>query len=81
MKQSFRPRDLDRLPDARDGLSRLERAILVALARLVEERGKTSVSTAMLYGRVVEAVDVGQEEFMQALQKLIGLARRGGPSR
>jgi hypothetical protein len=64
-------RDEDRLPDVRDGLTRLERAILFVLHETQRERGNASVTTAMLYGRVVELVNVSQEEFMQALQRMI----------
>lgn len=42
------------------------------------ELGRESVPTAMLYGRVVELVDVGREEFMATLERLVG--RRGGTS-
>jgi len=64
------------LPDARDGLTRLERVILVELARLEAERGGASVPTALLYGRVVERVDVGVDEFQQVLARLVtGLGR------
>lgn len=59
------------LPDARDGLTRLERVILVELARLEAERGGASVPTAMLYGRVVERVAVGVDEFQQVLARLV----------
>jgi hypothetical protein len=64
-------RDEERLPDVRDGLTRLERAILMVLREAEGERGGGHVPTALLYGRVVELVDVSQEEFMQALQRLI----------
>lgn len=68
------------LPDARDGLTRLERVILVELARLENERGGASVPTAMLFGRVVERVDVSAAEFQRVLTRLVG---RGftGPDR
>jgi hypothetical protein len=66
------PRD-GGLPDARDGLTRLERIILVELARLEAERGG-SVPTAMLYGRVVERIDVGVDEFQALLSRLVGRA-------
>lgn len=59
------------LPDARDGLTRLERVILVELSRLEAERGG-SVPTAMLYGRVVERVDVSVAEFQRVLSRLVG---------
>jgi hypothetical protein len=66
----------DRIPDVRDGLTRLERAILFVLAETERERGGASVPTAMLYGRVCELVDVGVEEFQATLQRLVG--RRAG---
>ena len=72
-----RPRsDLDDLPDARDGLTRLERAILVELQRAQAEFGERRVPTALLYGRVVEHVNVSQAEFHAILARLGG--RRGG---
>lgn len=66
------PLALDPLPDARDGLTRLERVILVELARLETERGGASVPTAMLYGRVVERLDVSAGEFQRVLSRLVG---------
>ena len=60
------------VPDARDGLTRLQRVILVELARLEKERGGGHVPTAMLYGRVVEQVDVSVEEFQAVLAELVG---------
>jgi hypothetical protein len=62
----------DRLPDVRDGLTRLERAILFVLAETGRERGGAEVPTAMLYGRVVELVDVGVDEFVATLARLVG---------
>ena len=87
--------DLDRLPDVRDGLTRIERAVLVCLKRLHEEQAASAarraragmhvdaateprhVSTAMLYGRVVEMVDVSVDEFQATLQRLIGPSAMG----
>jgi hypothetical protein len=63
---------VDDLPDIRDGLTRLERAILLKLAELQEEWGDRNVPTAQLYGRVVEVVNVSQDEFMAALRRLVG---------
>jgi hypothetical protein len=60
------------LPDARDGLTRLERVILYQLRLAQRERGEQSVPTAMLYGRVVEHVQVSVQEFQRVLQRLIG---------
>jgi hypothetical protein len=64
----------DGLPDVRDGLTRLERCILVTLRELARERGSddASVPTAQLYGRVVERIDVSLDEFQATLQRLIG---------
>ena len=66
----------DRDVDARDGLTRLERVILWQLRETQKERDGHSVPTAMLYGRVVEHVDVSIEEFQRVLQKLIGTRTR-----
>ncbi|MDB4963475.1 MAG: hypothetical protein JWP01_3474 [Myxococcales bacterium] len=59
------------LPDARDGLTRLERIILWQLHEAEKER-PGSVPTAVLYGRVVEHINVSIEEFQHTLQRLIG---------
>jgi len=64
------------IPDVRDGLTRLERAILVELAKTQEEKPGRGVSTAMLYGRVLDLVDVSQEEFLAALTRLVDRAKR-----
>jgi hypothetical protein len=64
--------DNDRLPDVRDGLTRLERVILYVLAETQRERGDRNVPTFMLYGRVVELIDVSQAEFQATLQRLVG---------
>lgn len=63
---------LPAVPDARDGLTRLERVILVELSRLEAERGGGSVPTAMLYGRVVSHLNVSVEEFQAVLSRLVG---------
>jgi hypothetical protein len=59
------------LPDARDGLTRLERVILWQLREAQRERGDANVPTALLYGRVVEHVDVSIDEFQSVLQRLV----------
>lgn len=64
------------LPDVRDGLTRLERVVLVELSRAQEEFGERHVPTALLYGRVVEHVNVSIEEFQRVL---VRLARRQSP--
>lgn len=58
---------LDNLPDVRDGLNRKQRIILYCLHQLQQERQGRNVPTAMLYGRVVEFVDMGIDEFQADL--------------
>lgn len=60
------------LRDARDGLTRLERIVLWQLREAQRELGRDSVPTALLYGRVVEHINVTVEEFQMTLQRLIG---------
>ena len=67
-----RPPLTETLPDVRDGLTRVERIILWQLDKLQNERGGRNVSSAQLYGRVAEHVNITPEQ-MQAL-----LARLGG---
>jgi hypothetical protein len=62
----------DYLPDARDGLTRLDRVILYVLSRAQEERNGRNVPSAELYGRVVEHINVSVPEFQRALQRLMG---------
>ncbi len=62
----------DRLPDVRDGLTRLERVILWQIDVVRRELDREQVPTAMLYGRVVEYVDVSVAEFQATLARLTG---------
>ena len=59
------------LPDVRDGLSRKERVVLYCLHQAQQELGGRNVPTAMLYGRVVEYVDMSEDELQGILQRLI----------
>lgn len=68
----------DDLPDVRDGLTRLQRIILWQLSEALKERPGRHVPTAMLYGRVVEHIDVSIQEFQAVLSKLTG---QGVPGR
>ena len=61
----------DRLPDARDGLTRIERVILTKLADLQRERGDANVPAPMLYGRVSEVLDLSVAEFQTILARLV----------
>ena len=61
--------DLD-LPDVRDGLTRTERIILYCINQTQKELDGRNVPTAMLYGRVLEYVDISEQELQSVLQKL-----------
>ncbi len=64
--------DLDRIPDVRDGLTRVERVILWQLHEAQKERPGREVPAAMLYGRVVEHVSISVPEFQRVLAHLVG---------
>lgn len=61
---------LDTIPDARDGLTRTERIVLYVLHQTQKERGGRNVPTAMLYGRVLEYVDMSEAELHGYLDRL-----------
>jgi len=61
----------DNLPDVRDGLTRKERIVLFCLNEAQLERGDRNVPTAMLYGRVLEYINISEEELVQILQRLM----------
>ena len=64
------PRDY--VPDSRDGLTSRERIVLQCLYDLQQERGGRHVPTGMLYGSVVEYVNMSGEEMQSILVRLIG---------
>ncbi|WP_185233763.1 hypothetical protein [Teredinibacter franksiae] len=64
---------IDTIADVRDGLNRKERAILYCLKKTQEEMGGRNVPTLMLYGRVLELIDIGEEEFQLILSRFVGL--------
>lgn len=64
---------LEYLPDGRDGLNRRERVVLTCLHELQKERGGRNVPTVMLYGRVVEVIDMSVDELQGILQRFIGV--------
>ena len=66
--------NLDNLPDVRDGLNRKERAVLFCIHELQKERKGRNVPTAMLYGRVLEHVDMSESELQEVLQRLTSSA-------
>ena len=62
----------DDLPDVRDGLTRRERIVLFCLNELQQARGGRYVPTGMLYGSVVEYIDMSVDEMQSILVRLIG---------
>ena len=58
------------IPDVRDGLTRKERMVLHCLNQIQKERNGRNVPTAMLYGRVVESVNMTEQELQGVLQRL-----------
>ena len=60
----------DAIPDVRDGLTRLERIVLYVLHETQRERGGRNVPSAMLYGRVLEYIDLSEEQLQSALARL-----------
>jgi hypothetical protein len=70
---SRRPPIEDGIPDVRDGLTRVERIVLNVLHETQRELGGRNVPTAMLYGRVVEHVDLSVDDLQRVLQRLVGI--------
>lgn len=65
--------DYSDLPDVRDGLNAKERVVLYCLRELQNERSGRNVPTAMLYGRVVEHIDMSVDELQAILQRFVGV--------
>ena len=61
---------LDDLPDVRDGLNRKERIVMYCIQQLQKERNGRNVPTVMLHGRVLEHVDMSEQELQLILQRL-----------
>ena len=64
--------ELDNLPDVRDGLNRKERIVLYCIDQIQKERNGRNVPTVMLYGRVVEHIDMSVDELQHILQRFVG---------
>jgi hypothetical protein len=62
----------EHLADVRDGLTHRERIVLQCLYDLQQERGGRNVPTGMLYGTVVEHIDMSVEEMQSILVRLVG---------
>lgn len=65
-----KPGPFDNLPDVRDGLTRKERVVLYVMHQAQAESGRELIPTAMIYGRVVEYIDMSVEELQAILQRL-----------
>lgn len=76
IREDNRERDL---PDVRDGLTRVERTVLLVLhelqKELQKELGDRSVPLPMIYGRVLLRIDASPEEVMAIVRRF---ASRGG---
>ncbi len=64
--------DLSNLPDPRDGLSHKERIVLWCLHQLRSERSPGPLPTNLLYGRVVEHIDLSVSEMQSILSRFVG---------
>ena len=60
----------DRIPSVDDGLTKVQRVVLMELARASSELGRPNVPTVMLYGRVVEQLDISEAELIETLRSL-----------
>ncbi|HYW93315.1 MAG TPA: hypothetical protein VFA95_12790 [Gammaproteobacteria bacterium] len=61
---------LGSIPDVCDGMTRVERIVLHVLREAQRERGGRSVPTAMLYGRMLERVNISEEYLQVCLERL-----------
>ncbi|MGM0769154.1 MAG: hypothetical protein ACQEV6_14110 [Pseudomonadota bacterium] len=61
---------LETIPDVRDGLTRTERIILYVLQETQRELDGRNVPTVMLYGRVLEYVNLSEQELHLYLDRL-----------
>ncbi|SFR64783.1 hypothetical protein SAMN05216203_2144 [Marinobacter daqiaonensis] len=61
---------LETIPDVRDGLTRTERIILYVLHETQRELKGRNVPTVMLYGRVLEYVNLSEAELHVYLDRL-----------
>ena len=68
--------EFDNLADVRDGLTRKERIVLYCLNQAQKELDGRNVPTAMLYGRVVEYININENELQAILQRLSSYSRK-----
>jgi len=60
------------IPDVRDGLTRAQRIVLYEIHKAQKESSREFVPTAMLYGRVVEHINISEGE-LQAILRSLGV--------
>lgn len=60
----------DIIPDVRDGLTRPQRIVMYEIYKAQKESGREFVPTVMLYGRVLEHINISEHELNQILQSL-----------
>ena len=65
--------DNSELPDVRDGLNKKERIILYCLQKTQQELNDRNVPTIMLYGRVLEMIEISQQECQTIVSRFAGL--------
>jgi hypothetical protein len=70
LKPDMNTNELDDIPDVRDGLTRKERIVLYCINQLQKNSDGRNVPTVMLYGRVLEYVDMSENELQMILQRL-----------
>jgi len=70
MKDNERQAMLEAIPDVRDGLTRTERLILYVMSETQKELGGRNVPTVMLYGRVLEYINISEQELHLYLDRL-----------
>lgn len=70
MSSKGQPALQDVLPDIRDGLTRTDRIVLAVLEQTQKECRNRNVPTAMLYGRVLEYVQISEADLIHTLHRL-----------
>lgn len=61
----------DHIPDVRDGLTQMERAVLFCLHDLQKERNERNVPTVLLWGELIErGYEISREKLNQILLRL-----------
>ncbi|MDP4288077.1 MAG: hypothetical protein Q8922_09085 [Bacteroidota bacterium] len=57
------------IPDVRDGLTEVERTVLLVLHEARKDYGDRMIPMALIFGRVQERLDLSWEEFQRAITK------------